>query len=315
MSEEIGGYFGLEKLQGNLYHNKAIKLNTARNCLIYIIKSRKIKKLYIPYYLCDSVDIASKYCKIEYYKINKQFLPDFKEKLGEDEYIYIVNYFGLILNKKIRKLKKMYNNIIVDNVQAFFQKPINGADTIYSCRKFFGVPDGAYLYTNKILDETLEYDFSKDRFKHILGRIENSASEYYDEYKHNEELLGKLPLKKMSKSTKIILSAIDYKKTMNIRSKNFKYLNSKLKKINMLMLGNIKGAFVYPLYVKDAPKIRAELIENKIYVPILWPNVIEENKDCLANDYANNILPLPCDQRYDIKDMNKIINIIERNIN
>ena len=79
----------------------------------------------------------------------------------------------------------------------------------------------------------------------------------------------------------------------------------------MLKLPNIKGAFAYPLYINDAPKVRDVLIKNKIYVPILWPNVIRENKDNLAYDYANNILPIPCDQRYDIKDMNKIIKLVK----
>lgn len=311
MNEEIGGYFELESNKGDLYHNNAIKLNLARNSLVYVIKSRKIKKLHIPYYLCDSVNIATKYCTIEYYKVNKQFLPEIEENLDENEYIYIVNYFGLISNDKITKLKKIYKNIIVDNVQAFFQKPINGVDTIYSCRKFFGVPDGSYLYTNKRLDEKLEEDSSIDRFKHILGRTEKNASEYYEEYKKNEELLGRILLKEMSKSTEAILSGIDYKKDMNIRTKNFKYLNNKLKNINMLKLTNIKGAFAYPLYINDAPKVRDVLIKNKIYVPILWPNVIRENKDNLAYDYANNILPIPCDQRYDIKDMNKIIKLVK----
>lgn len=41
--------------------------------------------------------------------------------------------------------------IILDNTQSFFQKPISGIDTIYSCRKYFGVPDGAYLSTNILL--------------------------------------------------------------------------------------------------------------------------------------------------------------------
>ena len=48
MNEEIGGYFELGGLKNSLYHDKAIAINTARNCLIYITMSRKIKKIYIP---------------------------------------------------------------------------------------------------------------------------------------------------------------------------------------------------------------------------------------------------------------------------
>ena len=312
MYEEIGGYFELGGFTNSEYHNKAIAINTARNCLVYIIKSRKIKKLYIPYYLCDSVNVALKYCDIEYYNINNKFLPDFKKELEEKEYIYIVNYFGLLSNTNIVALKEKHKNIIIDNVQAFFQKPVDNIDTIYSCRKFFGVPDGAYLYTNKRLKDTLEKDQSKDRFEHILGRLEIGAEEYFKEYKNNEQLLNDLPLRQMSTITQLILNSLDYEKIKSIRTKNFKYLNSRLKELNKLSLKNIEGAFMYPLYIKEPSKVRDTLIKNKIYVPILWPNVLKENnKNNLAYEYASNILPLPCDQRYSYLEMDKTISVIK----
>ncbi len=312
MVKEIGGYFELSGFYNSVYHDNAIALNTARNCLIYIIRSKKIKKIYIPYYLCDSVNKASSYCEIEYYAISNNFLPAFEKKLEKNEYIYIVNYFGILSNSTIIQLREKYKNIIIDNVQAFFQKPVKDIDTIYSCRKFFGVPDGAYLYTNNILKEELDEDYSKDRFKHIFGRTEKNAEDYYSDYRDNEQLLEKLPIRKMSKSTRLILSGIDYEKVKQIRTENFKYLNNELKQINNLKLENIEGAYTYPLYLDDARHIREILIKNKIYVPILWPNVIEENKDTLAYNYAVNILPLPCDQRYGYSEMQKIVDIVNK---
>ena len=52
---EIGGYFELEHLISNEYHKNLLTLNSGRNSLIYILKSKKIEKIYIPYYLCDSI--------------------------------------------------------------------------------------------------------------------------------------------------------------------------------------------------------------------------------------------------------------------
>jgi hypothetical protein len=52
---------------------------------------------------------------------------------------------------------------------------------------------------------------------------------------------------------------------------------------------------------KDA---RIELAKLKIYVPTLWPNVLNETEvDSIEYTYVTNILPIPCDQRYDIEDM------------
>ena len=53
-------------------------------------------------------------------------------------------------------------------------------------------------------------------------------------------------------------------------------------------------------------RIKKELAAKKIYVPTLWPNVLDL-EDSLEKDFAENILPLPCDQRYDAEDMEMII--------
>ena len=311
MKENIGGYFELESLINQQYHKNALKLNSARNCLVYLAKSRRIKKLYIPYYLCDSIDVILDYCEVEYYNINNGFLPELNKKLNNNEYIYIVNYFGQLSNALIKKLKRIYKNIIIDNVQAFFQLPVKGVDTIYSCRKFVGVPDGAYLYTDLISLEKLERDRSKDRFAYIFGRLEETPQQYYDMYKQNEKLLETTPLLRISKVTETLLGTFDYKKIKDRRTGNFKYLDKNLRKLNKLKLRSIKGAYVYPLYIENAENLREKLINNNVFVPVLWPNVINNNKNINAYNFAKNILPLPCDQRYGIEEMDKIIKIVK----
>lgn len=309
--KEIGGYFELGGFYNNIYHKNAISLNTATNSVIYLIKAKKINKIYLPYYLCNCLDKIKEHCEVEYYKINEDFTPNFNIKLKNDEYLYIVNYFGLFDNHKINEWKKIYNNVIIDNVQAFFQMPVDGVDTIYSCRKFFGVSDGAYLYTTTKLKEHILEDESKERFKHLLGRIERDASSNFEEYKKNEERLLNIDLAYMSKSTKLILNALDYVKIKKKRTENFKYLNKLLKYNNKLKLKNIVGAYMYPYYTDNADMIRKKLIENKIYVPILWTNVLEQENNTVEYRFAKNILLIPCDQRYNTNDMKYIIDILK----
>ena len=52
--------------------------------------------------------------------------------------------------------------------------------------------------------------------------------------------------------------------------------------------------------------LKKRLAEKKIYVPTLWPNVLSL-RQALEKDYTENILPLPCDQRYCIEDMRRIV--------
>jgi len=311
--KEIAGYFGLEQLISNEYYKDLIPLNTGRNALLYLLKAKNIKKVYIPYYLCNSISDMLKKNRydFEYYKISPKFMPVFNKRLEKNEHLFVVNYYGQLTKEKILSLKRRYKNIILDNTHAFFQKPLKGIDTIYSCRKFFGVPDGAYLSTGVTLNEDLEVDISKDRMEHILGRYEGTASDYYSKFKENDSFLKTEPLKYMSKLTHNILGAIDYERIRRARNENFTYLQAKLGIYNKIKIKTPDGAFAYPFFIEEGIPIRKGLIKKKIYVPILWPNVLTDTSEgSIENYYAANILPLPCDQRYTIKDMYVIISCI-----
>lgn len=316
--KEIGGYLQLDQFIEKPYHKGMIELNTARNALIYLIKANRIEKVYIPYFLCNSISNALKRYSInyEYYNVDKKFHPLFNKELKQNEYIYVVNYFGQISDNIIIALKEKYRNIIIDNVQAFFQKPKEGIHTIYSCRKFLGVPDGAYLYTDTTLKEEFEMDKSANRMTHILGRFEGNASDYYESFKKNDEFFKIQPIKKMSRLTRNILGAIDYKTIIKKRNSNFTFLNDKLNSSNILNIKHVNGAFTYAYYIRNGIEIRKKLAQKKIYIPTLWPNVLKDSpKDSIEYDYTANILPLPCDQRYENEDMNTIVKEIYKCIN
>ena len=83
--------------------------------------------------------------------------------------------------------------------------------------------------------------------------------------------------------------------------------------MNKLYITIPEGAFMYPLYIENGSVIRSELRKEKIYVPTLWPEVIERNEaDSLEYNLAKNILALPVDQRYGIGDMEYISRRIEK---
>ncbi len=312
-SKEIGGYFGLEELVSNEYYPDLAAVNNARCALLYIIKARQYQKIYLPYFLCDSVRLVLEREKIpfEEYRIDRSFLPLLDINTNPHEAVYIVNYYGLIRAEQLISLKNRYGNVIVDNAQAFFTKPLKGIDTVYSCRKFFGVPDGGYAYTDAEFQEDLPMDVSMDRMKHILGRFEgNSASEYYDFFNNNDESFKKIELRKMSKLTHNILGAIDYQKARQRREENFQFLSKALGERNGLKVECPPGPYAYPFYIPGGMAIKKELAKRKIYVASLWPNVLVSGLD-IETDFTENILPLPCDQRYSAADMQKVVDNVK----
>ncbi len=313
--KEIGGYFELELAQKEEFYDDAIKLNSGRNCFKYILKAQKTTKVYIPNFICDSViEPLEELCiSYEFYNIDENFeiLQDLE--IQDNEKLFYVNYFAL-KSKYIQKLVSKYaDKLIIDNTQAFFENPIQNIDTIYSPRKFFGVSDGGYLYTNKILDEQLNKDESYKKSIQLLGRIDKSASLFYNDYQKAEESLVNQPVKTMSKLTQRILSSIDYDEVQKRRKENFEYLHSELKSINLLKIDDSVEftPFTYSFMINDK-NLRQKLIDNKIYVAKYWNEVLERKSMIkIEKDFVNKTVPVPIDQRYSLEDMKRIINIIK----
>ncbi|MCK9453172.1 MAG: hypothetical protein M0Q90_15865 [Bacteroidales bacterium] len=312
----IGGYFELELPQGEEYHKNAIRLNTGRNAFEYVLRAKKYKKVYLPYYTCDVMLEPIKKLQLDYefYNIDEIFFPifDFSKVKPLDVFVY-TNYFG-ICDNQVQEVSQKCKNLIIDNSHAFFAKPLAAADTFYSPRKFFGLPDGAYLYTNKELEIELEQDNSLNRFGHLLGRVEEGAETYYNIFKENDISLIGQPIKVMSKLSKRLLHSIDYKHIAIQRIRNFLYLHEVLKDHNQLHF-ELKSdivPMVYPLLIDDGSSLKKGLLQNKVFIATYWPNVLGWLKDeVFFEKYLyNNLIPLPVDQRYNEKEMLKIINLL-----
>lgn len=296
---EIGGYIELDTFTGPMLHGDGIKLNCGRNALAYLIEAKRIDKLWMPKFMCDSCDkvLSDRGVVVEYYSIGLDFKPIVPEW---DGWLYVVNYYGQLSNEYLASLG---DRVIVDNAQAYFQDPVPGMDTLYTCRKFFGVADGAVLYTDKTI-EVEQQDESFRRMNFLLGRYERTASEFYPEYAANNNFFENEPIKRMSKLTENLLHGIDYERVRQRRTENFAFLHERLHGINRLNLTIPEGAFMYPLYLENRAEIRKKLQAMKIYIPTLWPSVFALcGKMEPEYDMAKNILPLPVDQRYWTEEM------------
>lgn len=314
---EIGGYLELEGYNGKEYYEDFIRLNTGRNGILFAILARGYQKVYIPRYICDSVIGVLRNAEIgyEYYSLDHALRPVLEGQVEIDSCLLFVNYFGQFTNKQICELQRKYGNILVDNTQAFFQVPVQGIDTVYTCRKYFGVPDGAYLSASGVSCANLERDISFDRMRHILGRFESCASEYYADFQQNERRLDTLPVRGMSTLTQNFLKSIDYERVKSIRRENFYTLHERLAAFNQMEIFNEGGLFMYPLLISEGADAKIKLIKNRIYVPTLWPNVLDSvDKTSKEYDLADNLVLLPIDQRYRKEDMLHVCKVIERTI-
>ena len=310
-NKEIGGYLEMERYLGSLYHDGAIPLNCGRGCLSYLIELHDIKEIWLPDYLCESVEEQCVVDQVEVrrYEIGANFQPKWETIASNQGYLYLVDYYGSLLDETIdRGLELFEGKIIVDETQGFFRLPKPRVDTLYTTRKYFGVPDGGFVYVDQPLDRALEKDESRTRMNYLLGRFEGTASEFFSEAQENNDAVSIGYAREMSAITENLLRSLDYDAIIAKRENNYRYLDQLLSHLNPLEVEMPIGPFAYPFLVKDGPAARALLAAQKIYIPTLWPNVVgDQAVSGIAREYATNILPLPVDQRYDTEDMQFIV--------
>lgn len=247
-----------------------VYLNSARNCLRYLIKAYEIKEIYIPYYICSCIRHVAfeEGCKINFYHINLDFTPscDFPK----NAYILYPNYFG-VCSKLVEKLAKIYPNLIVDNAHSFYSKHY-GLASFNSLRKFFPtIRDGGFLYTSKKL--TLNID--KDNYSYIPKVLD------YDEICTNERRIDNLDMKFMSDTTYKFFKDINLCSKKSERRDIFNNFEKIYRDTNSLKI-NINdddAPFCYPYLAKsedDADMLVSEFKDKKITIYRYWNNMPDD---------------------------------------
>ncbi len=311
----IGGYFGLETGQGSPLHREALRLNSARNGFEYILRARRYRRVYLPYYTCGVMFEAPRKLgvPVSLYGIDERLEPVSLPDLREDEAFVYTNYFGL-KQDCVESLASRYGEqLIVDDAQAFFAPRLHGIDTIYSPRKFFGVPDGGYLYTEALWDEAFPQADSLQRMAHLLKRAATGPESGYADFRKAEASLDNAPVQRMSSLTSTLLEGCDYAFSARRRRENYLFLDRVLRSSNRLGLPLPDEAvpMVYPFFTEDRD-VRKHLLENRIYVARYWD--LSENGAAegfgFESRLAEGMIPLPIDQRYGEEDMQRILDVI-----
>ncbi|MFN8673296.1 MAG: hypothetical protein U0457_14590 [Candidatus Sericytochromatia bacterium] len=340
--KEIGGFFGLEINKKNFnYHSRAIPLSYGRSSLNLLIKLLNIKKIFIPFYCCNSVISVLEENNIEYvfYSINYKLEIENEIILKDYEFILYINYFSL---KKdyINQISNFYRNkLIVDNTQDFFSKGYKYSFSFNSARKFFGVPDGSYLYfPNKLLNELslikcnnkykelnyiiisyLNYKINinkrnSPKLDYLIDKISDNKNKAYIKYLKKEEKI-KNDINLISKISEILLANVNLKKVKNARINNYNIYNKYFKDINLLKLLKNENEipFFYPLLLDKKIDLKKFYSKN-IFIPVFWKDVLERNlyKDSFnfEKNLSDKLLLLPLDHRYNFDDINIVVNNI-----
>lgn len=318
-SAEIGGYFEFSLSNSAQFpYPKAFKYNSARSAFYDLIRKSKIKKIWMPRFICDSMLEPLRLLNVEilFYNIQNNFFPILPEKLNSDEYLFYVNYFG-ICGAIQKKLLNLYpsKQVIFDHAQAFFVQPLNCFATLYSPRKFLPVAEGGLLITEQNFVPTYDsrnVDEMVQQYQHGLIRCLTNASLAYEKFKQNENEFNDCLPKRLSGITEEILHSLNYESFKEKRLKNFIFLHDKLGRFNQLQinLDQLESPLTYPFLLNG--EISACLINAKVYTPTYWSDsLVRIDVNSFEHKLVSKASHLICDQRYSIEEMQHQVDIIQ----
>ena len=316
--EEFGGYFSFESLRyipAPWYND--YKFQSARAALCsFLEQSEDITKVHLPYFICDSVLSAVHEANktIQFYNIDENLLPSLKGALNKSDVLYLVNYFGVNDTKLEHFMQHLsFEKVILDNAQSLFTDIQSNAviASIYSPRKFIGVPDGGLIRTKRKIVMPLVYDTqSVNRISHLISRMSGPAENGYADYLAAEETLKHDVPKKMSHFTKFLLATTDFAKIKAKRLENYNTYLECVPKVSFLPTDGCSVPMCVP-FLANNKNLKELLIKNKVYIPTYWPEVIDRvSANSFERKLVDCLCPLPSDQRYSPAQIRKVISIL-----
>lgn len=317
---EIGSFLELDlRITGEHYTGSedVTRLNSARSGIYHALRLYGCSVIYLPFYLCPTVDrfLTGKGVVIKKYYINNQFEPQI-DQIEPGAAILIVNYFGILSNSFLSKIIEKFDKVIIDNCPSFFSEPIEGCYSVYSARKFFGVPDGCYVIGKNAgkFTDGYQQDYSSETSEFLLKRHEIGCNASYAERMKNEERIDASDILKMSSLTRILLSGIDYESIKFKRQENFRFACEMYSKINQIdpeiHIGENSSPMVYPLVIEDANLVD-RLREKQIYTGRWWKQVLNEVPENSFEAWMSKFMvPVAIDQRYGKTELNYVFHEI-----
>jgi hypothetical protein len=315
LQASIGGYLELEFASGPRLSPRDIPVDLGRHALEILIKTRGYKRLLAPRYTCGVLGPAIERANVELtlYDLDDFLEPVFPQGHPQPgEALLYTNYYGL-KQDTVEHLKRNYPDLILDYAQDFYGSIPPGVDAFRSCRKFLGLADGALLQCDAMKGSRLQPASAQGRYDHLLVAADQGIEAGFPLSQAHENRLQGAPVRGMSNLTAGLLAGIDHNRVQERRRKNRDQLHNALHYLNQLPI-DPAAAYVpmtYPFRVAEAAKMRAHLINRKIFTPRYWPDLLAPlNPQDGANLFLDEVVYLPVDQRYGEPEMNRVLEVL-----
>lgn len=345
-SKEIGSYFSIDPTlicgdvenETNLFDN-AQYLSTCRSAIKLILSQidKNNKVALLPAFTCHAVvePFISSGFQVAPYTINRDLTIDLDnlKSLVDTENPSVIlfhDYFGFDTNSSLKKsglieyIQSKEIVIVDDQTQSMFSSytHTNADYYIGSIRKWMGIPDGAFLQGNieiPCITEDKELSKAKSKamvYKHkYLTQNQGNKDTLLSLYKEAETILDlRLNAYIMSNLSKNLISKYDISSFCKARQNNARILLNYIEKCEYIRFVNNSPSddevpFYIPIFVeKNRAKFQKYLAQNGVFATVIWgcPQEYEGHISQDSQSIYNEILCVPCDQRYNEDDMKYI---------
>ena len=296
----------------------------------------KDNTLWFPYYYCTDVLYWLKNLgyQIAFYHDspleNEKFLPP---AIKANDIVFCIHYFGKI-NKRFYKWateKNLDPNYVIEDFTQSLWTPVAktfGEHLVASLRKWLPIPDGGiYLKKSSKIKADLDkkpslqaIEFSNLR---LAAQALRSTSAYQeslalDLFNEADSILTDVKSPScISEISRLILLTHNVADITEQRKLNFMYLNNFFMKSEFSFFENItniaKNQNIVPIFYtfvlkhKKRGRVLKELKKKNIFCPLIWPGIDSK----IAGPWTNELICLPIDQRYDLKQMHYICDVFE----
>jgi hypothetical protein len=332
---EIGSEFWLERDSKELSHDRdGCYVLSGRTAIVLIIqnivKTRPVHNAYLPAWCCDSMvePFLSKGIHVELYDMSFDDSLHYHVDTNKmTDIFYVSNYFGYentIDVEIIFQFKQRGAIIIYDRTHSFLTEETHPwADYSFaSIRKWMGVLAGAVVsgvkdcqlkpYQHLACKEKAmrmkkafidgDENIDKQAFLNLYAGFGHHLVEDYQNYE-------------MDDLSYALYKSTDLATMRRRRRENAQYLHEHLKGVKFIgeLTDNAVPLFV-PVFFESKEQrdvVRKMLIDAQIYCPIHWPKNKLITPEKRVNQIFDTELSLICDQRYNIIEMQKIIETIQ----
>jgi hypothetical protein len=336
LAQLIGGMFGLQATPDSnagmppFVTNQTLYLANVRSGIWLLVQQLAPRQIWCPSYLCLAIlnAVKDQATRVRYYEVDYDLtIPSLQwlDQVQPGDLVLLIDYFGSSCDSECAvRARERGAWVVEDASQALLSGHVGRYSdfVLFSPRKFVGVPDGGLLCLNGTIhfqDIQLETLPAAWWLKALLASVlrrefdsHGGTRSWFELFQTTEPSspIGRFAMSELSRT--LLYNSFDYAQIAQKRIDNYRILADRLGSLALFpCLSDQTVPIGFPIRVRQRDKVRQALFAHEIYPPVHWviQGAVPEEYSA-SHKLASEIMTLPCDQRYDQHDMNRMAQLV-----